>query len=220
MIRLNNISKHYQRAEEDKIEVLKSVDFRVSKGDFVAIVGPSGSGKSTLMNIMGLLGAADSGDYYLDGSNVSNLTAKESANIRNSTIGFIFQQFHLLPKTTAMENVELPLIYSRTKDTEQKAIDALCKVGLNDRINHFTSELSGGQQQRVAIARALVNEPEVILADEPTGNLDPESGSQVMNLLTELNRKGSTIVIITHDQKVANLANRVVNISNGYLTEV
>lgn len=218
MIELKSISKSYQRPDGDQLNVLKSIDFKVKKGEFVAIVGPSGSGKSTLMNILGLLDSADSGDYQLVGSNISKLTTTELAKTRNQTIGFIFQQFHLLPRTTAAENVELPLIYSDVQDTRRKAVDALCKVGLEDRLSHFPSELSGGQQQRVAIARALVNNPDVILADEPTGNLDPESGRQVMKLLKELNQKGSTILVITHDHEIADQASRVVKINGGCLT--
>ncbi len=218
MIELKGISKSYRRPDGDQLDVLKSIDFKVEKGEFVAIVGPSGSGKSTLMNILGLLDSADSGDYQLMGSNVSNLTTAELAKTRNQTIGFIFQQFHLLPRTTAAENVELPLIYSDVQDTRKKAVNALCKVGLEDRLSHYPSELSGGQQQRVAIARALVNDPDVILADEPTGNLDPESGRQVMRLLKDLNQKGSTILVITHDHEIASQASRVVKINHGCLT--
>ena len=201
MIELKGISKSYQRPDGDQLEVLKSIDFKVEKGEFVAIVGPSGSGKSTLMNILGLLDSADSGNYQLVGSNVSKLTTAELAKTRNQTIGFIFQQFHLLPRTTAAENVELPLIYSDVQDTRKRAVDALCKVGLEDRLSHYPSELSGGQQQRVAIARALVNDPDVILADEPTGNLDQESGRQVMKLLKELNQNG--IVLADHQDRLA-----------------
>ena len=193
MIQLRDISKSYKRPGEGVLKVLNEIDFKVEKGEFVAIVGPSGSGKSTLMNILGLLDTPDSGDYELLGSEVSGLSARELARTRNSTIGFVFQQFHLLPRTTAAENVELPLIYSDSNKsgggTRKKAIDALCRVGLEDRLTHYPSELSGGQQQRVAIARALVNDPDVILADEPTGNLDQESGSQVMELFRDLNKQ-------------------------------
>ena len=222
MIQLRNITKSYERPGESVLEVLKEVDFKVEKGEFVAIVGPSGSGKSTLMNILGLLDRPDSGEYELLGSPVSSLSAKELARTRNSTIGFVFQQFHLLPRTTAAENVELPLVYSDNKNlngsSRDKAINALCRVGLEERLTHYPSELSGGQQQRVAIARALVNDPEVILADEPTGNLDQESGSQVMELFRELNKSGSTILLITHDPKLASQASRVVRIEDGRLS--
>ena len=222
MIQLRNITKSYERPGESVLEVLKEVDFKVEKGEFVAIVGPSGSGKSTLMNILGLLDRPDSGEYELLGSPVSSLSAKELARTRNSTIGFVFQQFHLLPRTTAAENVELPLVYSDNKNlngsSRDKAINALCRVGLEERLTHYPSELSGGQQQRVAIARALVNDPEVILADEPTGNLDQASGSQVMELFRDLNNSGSTILLITHDPKLASQASRVVRIEDGRLS--
>ena len=222
MIQLRDISKSYERPGEGVLKVLKEIDFKVEKGEFVAIVGPSGSGKSTLMNILGLLDTPDSGDYELLGSEVSGLSARELARTRNSTIGFVFQQFHLLPRTTAAENVELPLVYSDSNKsgggTRKKAIDALCRVGLEDRLTHYPGELSGGQQQRVAIARALVNDPDVILADEPTGNLDQESGSQVMELFRDLNNSGSTILFITHDPKLASQASRVVRIDDGRLS--
>ena len=218
MISLKGITKTYNRPEGDTLTVLNSVDFSVEKGEFVAIVGPSGSGKSTLMNILGLLDKPDSGDYHLSGSAVESLSASELAQKRNKTIGFVFQQFHLLPRTTASENVELPLIYSDVTETRNKAIDALCLVGLEDRVSHYPSELSGGQQQRVAIARALVNAPDIILADEPTGNLDPESGRQIMDLFKQLNNKGTTILFMTHDAELASQASRVVRINEGCLT--
>jgi putative ABC transport system ATP-binding protein len=222
MIQLQNIAKSYERPGEGVLKVLKEIDFKVEKGEFVAIVGPSGSGKSTLMNILGLLDTPDSGEYELLGSRISGLSAKELARTRNSTIGFVFQQFHLLPRTTAAENVELPLVYSNNNKisggTHNKAINALCRVGLEDRLTHYPSELSGGQQQRVAIARALVNDPDVILADEPTGNLDQESGQQVMDLFRDLNNSGSTILFITHDQHLASQASRVVRIDDGRLS--
>lgn len=224
MIKLRKISKSYQRPGEGELKVLNEVDFEVERGEFVAIVGPSGSGKSTLMNILGLLDTPDSGDYELAGLEVSSLPATELARIRNSTIGFVFQQFHLLPRTTAAENVELPLVYSDNTgisgDTRKKAIDTLCRVGLEERLSHYPSELSGGQQQRVAIARALVNNPDIILADEPTGNLDRAAGSQIMDLFLELNDAGSTILLITHDTQLARQASRVVHIDNGRLSAV
>jgi putative ABC transport system ATP-binding protein len=218
MIKLQNINKSFDRPGEGELKVLKNVDFTVEQGDFVAIVGPSGSGKTTLMNILGLLDRADSGDYQLAGKAVAGMSAKDLAKTRNHTIGFVFQQFHLLPRTTATENVELPLVYSNASDSRKKAVDALCRVGLEERLSHFPSELSGGQQQRVAIARALVNEPDIILADEPTGNLDSESGRQIMNLFSDLNRSGSTILFITHDQDLAAQASRVVSINDGCLS--
>ena len=220
MIRLRNISKSYQRPGEGELKVLKEVSFEVEQGEFVAIVGSSGSGKSTLMNILGLLDTPDSGEYELAGTNVSSLSASELARIRNSTIGFVFQQFHLLPRTTATENVELPLVYSNNTvgDTRKKAIDALCRVGLEERLTHYSAELSGGQQQRVAIARALINDPDIILADEPTGNLDQVAGRQIMDLFRELNSAGSTILLITHDPELASQASRVVYIDDGHLS--
>ena len=219
MIKLNNINKSFDRPGEGELQVLKDVDFTVEKGEFVAIVGPSGSGKTTLMNILGLLDRPDSGDYALSGQAVSEMSNKELARKRNHTIGFVFQQFHLLPRTTATENVELPLVYSDKGDAGKKAVDALCRVGLEERLSHYPSELSGGQQQRVAIARALVNDPDIILADEPTGNLDAVSGRQIMELFSDLNRSGSTIIFITHDAQLAKLANRVVSIDEGRLSE-
>ncbi len=223
MIQLRNISKSYQRPGEGKLEVLNEINFDVKRGEFVAITGSSGSGKSTLMNILGLLDTPDSGDYELAGSQVSNMSARQLARTRNSTIGFVFQQFHLLARTTATENVELPLVYSDNKtfngNTRKRAIDALCRVGLEDRLTHYSGELSGGQQQRVAIARALINDPDIILADEPTGNLDQVAGRQIMELFGELNRAGSTILLITHDQQLARQASRVVYIDEGRLSK-
>jgi putative ABC transport system ATP-binding protein len=199
------------------LQVLRNVDFDVDEGEFVAIVGESGSGKTTLMNILGLLDRPDSGEYELQGKPVGNLSPEERARVRNATIGFVFQQFHLLARTTATENVELPLLYSTESDIDisRKAREALCRVGLEERLTHYPSELSGGQQQRVAIARALVNDPGIILADEPTGNLDRESGARIMDLFRELNRNGSTILLITHDEAVARSASRVLRIVDG-----
>jgi putative ABC transport system ATP-binding protein len=218
MINMHNINKSFERPGEGELKVLQEINFNVEKGEFVAIVGPSGSGKTTLMNILGLLDRPDSGDYSLAGKAVSGMSAKELAKTRNRTIGFVFQQFHLLPRTTATENVELPLVYSDAGESNKKAIDALCRVGLEERLSHYPSELSGGQQQRVAIARALVNNPEIILADEPTGNLDATSGRQIMDLFDDLNRSGSTILLITHDPQVAKRASRVVVIDEGRLS--
>lgn len=221
MIKINKLCKSFQRPGEDVLHVLRDLDFSVDAGEFVAIVGASGSGKTTLMNILGLLDRADSGDYELHDKSVENLSSEERARVRNETIGFVFQQFHLLPRTTATENVELPMLYSTRRDTDisKKAREALCRVGLEERLTHYPSELSGGQQQRVAIARALVNDPGIILADEPTGNLDQESGKQIMNLFAELSRNGSTILLITHDEAIASAASRVVRIANGQLQE-
>ena len=221
MIKIRNLCKSFQRPGEPLLKVLHEVDFSVGKGEFVAIVGPSGSGKTTLMNILGLLDRPDSGEYELHGKQVAKLSPEERAQARNDAIGFVFQQFHLLPRTTASENVELPMLYSARSDADirKKAREALCRVGLEERLTHYPSELSGGQQQRVAIARAIVNDPAVILADEPTGNLDQKSGRQIMDLFRELNRNGSTILLITHDDAIANTASRIVHIDNGQLTE-
>jgi putative ABC transport system ATP-binding protein len=221
MIKIRNLRKSFQRSGEAVLNVLDELDFSVGEGEFVAIVGPSGSGKTTLMNILGLLDRPDSGDYELHGKQVAKLSPEERAKVRNEAIGFVFQQFHLLPKTTATENVELPMLYSTRSDADiqKRARETLCRVGLEERLTHFPSELSGGQQQRVAIARAIVNDPAVVLADEPTGNLDQTSGAQIMDLFRELNRNGSTILLITHDNAVASAASRVVCIDNGQLTE-
>ena len=192
----------------------------MARGEYVAIVGPSGSGKSTLMNILGLLDRADSGEYSIDGQSVSGLSASALARMRNAKIGFVFQQFHLLPRTNAVENVEIPLIYSNADNPQERAIAALKRVGLGERLKHYPEELSGGQQQRVAIARALVTNPELILADEPTGNLDKASGEDLMGLFEELSADGRTIIVITHHEKLAERAKRVVRIDDGRLTEV
>jgi ABC-type lipoprotein export system ATPase subunit len=219
MIRLNNINKSFTRPDGSRLEVLKGVDGHVRAGEFVAIVGASGSGKSTLMNILGLLDQPDEGDYTLGGEVVSGLDPTERARLRNRKIGFVFQLFHLLPRTTAIENVELPLIYSDADDPGQRAVNALCRVGLEDRLDHYPSQLSGGQQQRVAIARALVTDPELILADEPTGNLDQESTDEIMALFGELHRSGRTIVLITHDREVAACCSSVLRIEGGRLIQ-
>jgi putative ABC transport system ATP-binding protein len=221
MINIENLCKSFQRPGEEQLHVLRDLDFSVGPGEFVAIVGASGSGKTTLMNIIGLLDRADSGGYELQGQSADKLSPEERANVRNKTIGFVFQQFHLLPRTTATENVELPLLYSSGNDADisKKAREALCRVGLEERLTHYPSELSGGQQQRVAIARALVNDPGIILADEPTGNLDRESGAQIMKLFGDLNRNGSTILLITHDEQVASAASRVVRMADGQLQD-
>jgi len=219
MIQLKNISKIYGKNGGQQVKALDNATLTIEKGEFVAVVGASGSGKSTMMNILGMLDRPTSGEYFLDGKEVSTLTDDELASIRNKTIGFVFQQFHLLPKTSAAENVELPLIYSERKDIRKLANEALARVGLSNRSKHRTNELSGGQQQRVAIARALVNEPEVILGDEPTGNLDSQSGLEVVAVFQELNRVGKTIILITHSSDIADHANRVIRIHDGKITE-
>ncbi len=219
MIRLSHATKSFVRPDGGRLEVLKGIDCHVESGEFVAIVGPSGSGKSTLMNILGLLDQPDAGEYTLGDDVVSGQGPVERARLRNRKIGFVFQQFHLLPRTTAVENVELPLIYSGAPNPEQLAIEALCRVGLEDRLDHYPSQLSGGQQQRVAIARALVTDPELILADEPTGNLDQQSTDEILQLFHELNRGGRTIVLITHDLDIAARCSSVLRIDDGRLLQ-
>lgn len=219
MIQLKNVSKIYEKIGQQRVHALNNVDLEIRKGEFVAVVGASGSGKSTMMNILGMLDRPSEGTYYLENKEVSKLTDGELAEIRNKKIGFVFQLFNLLPKTTAIENVELPLIYSDRKEICNLAVNALKKVGLEDRLTHKPNELSGGQQQRVAIARALVNEPEIILADEPTGNLDSKSGTEIIQLFCQLNNEGKTIILITHDNEIARNAKRVIKITDGKIIE-
>lgn len=220
MINLKNINKSFYLGGET-IKALDNISFHVNKGEFVSIIGPSGSGKSTLMNILGLLDVPDSGEYTLDGTNVSKAKENELAIIRNNKIGFIFQNFNLLGKMTAVENIQIPLIYQgkTNEESKNKAYELLNRVGLKGREKHLPSQLSGGQQQRVAIARALACEPEIILADEPTGALDSKTSIDIMNELEELNNKGQTIIIITHDINVAKRAKRMVKIADGKLYE-
>jgi len=220
ILRLSNIVKTYKMGGEDQV-VLKGIDLTVNKGEFLSILGPSGSGKSTLMNIIGCLDLPTSGEYVIDGLDTNGLSQKELARIRNKEIGFIFQSFQLLPRMTAMENVELPLIYAKIPIVERQSISAymLKRVGLEEKLNHRPNQLSGGQQQRVAIARALSTNPTILLADEPTGALDQETGRQVLNLFKELNDEGHTIIMITHDISIAKYANRIVRILDGNLFE-
>ncbi len=215
VIEFRNVSKIYKMGKVE-VKALDDVSFSVEEGEFVAIMGPSGSGKSTMLNIIGCLDTPTSGDYYLDGVNVRDFKEDELAYIRLKKVGFVFQNFNLLSRLTALQNVELPLIYAgNVKDRRQKAVESLKNVGLLDRKDHKPIELSGGQQQRVAIARALVNNPAIILADEPTGNLDSKSGKEIMELLVELNKHGRTIIMVTHDKDVASYANRVIHLKDG-----
>lgn len=216
LIQLKDIVKSYRNGDQD-LQVLKGIDLTVYEGEFLAIMGPSGSGKSTLMNIIGLLDRPTSGDYSLNGTKVEDLKEKELAKVRNEEIGFVFQQFFLLSKLNALQNVELPLIYAGVgvSKRRQLAKQFLDKVELGERMKHLPSELSGGQKQRVAIARALVNNPSIILADEPTGALDTKTSEQIMQLLTELNREGKTIVMVTHEPEIADFATRKIVIRDG-----
>ena len=220
MIEITNMCKIY-RMGDNEIYALNNVSLSIAKHEFVAIVGPSGSGKSTLMNMLGCLDVPTSGQYYLDQSEVSKLNDNQLAEIRNFKIGFIFQGFNLLKKLSAVENVELPLIYQGIghKERYRRSMEALEMVGLADRMKHTPNELSGGQQQRVAIARALVSNPPLILADEPTGNLDTKSGADIMNVLKKLHKNGNTIVLITHDNIVASQAQRIIKIQDGTIIE-
>ena len=220
MISTENLEKHYEVGPE-KVFALKGIDLSINKGEFVSIMGPSGSGKTTLMNIIGCLDSPSKGDYFLNGKLVSDLSDDELAKIRNQEIGFIFQSFNLLARNSALSNVLLPTKYAGLDEKKSLSIakEMLELVGLSDRTDHTPSELSGGQQQRVAIARALVNRPSIIFADEPTGNLDSKTGQDVMNLLKDLNNNGQTIIIITHEDNIANQSNRIIKIKDGLIEE-
>ena len=219
LIDLRNINKTYRNGDQE-LKVLKNINLTVEEGEFVAIMGPSGSGKSTLMNIIGMLDRPSTGEYFLENEDVANLGDKKLAKVRNNQIGFVFQQFFLLSKLNALQNVELPLIYAGVSQGSRKnlAKQYLEKVDLDTRMTHLPSELSGGQKQRVAIARALVNNPSIILADEPTGALDTKTGEQIMELLTELNAEGKTIIMVTHEPEIAAYAKRQIVIRDGLIS--
>jgi|TARA_B100001540_G_scaffold143720_1_gene127512 putative ABC transport system ATP-binding protein len=218
MIETQNLIKEYEVGSQ-KVKALNGINLSVNKGEFISIMGPSGSGKTTLMNIIGCLDTPTKGLYSLNNKVVSKLTDNELAKIRNKEIGFVFQSFHLLARNSALNNVMLPLKYAGCKESEaiERCTDALRKVGLSDRKNHSPSELSGGQQQRVAIARALVNNPSILFADEPTGNLDSKTGNDVMKLFKELNQSGQTIILITHEDSIAEQSNRIITIKDGLI---
>ncbi len=218
MINIRDLNKIYENGNIS-VHALKNINLQVKKGDFVAITGPSGSGKSTLMNIIGCLDRSTSGNYILDKKEIDDLSDNELAEIRNNKIGFVFQSFNLLARTSALKNVELPMMYGGVGGWErrERALEALAKVGLADRVQHKPNELSGGQKQRVAVARALVNNPAIILADEPTGNLDSKSSKEVMDLFKKLNTEGVTILLVTHEQEIADQTKRIVSFRDGQI---
>ena len=218
MIRMSNITKTYKTGNVE-VNALKGINLTISKGEFLAILGPSGSGKSTLMNLIGCLDVPSNGEYYLDEIDVLRVKDDQLATIRNNKIGFIFQKYNLLPRLSALQNVQMPLLFRgiNRKQSKEKAIELLQLVGLGERIHHKPSELSGGQQQRVSIARALVGSPSILLADEPTGALDTKSGSEIIEIFTQLNEKGNTVIFITHDQNIAQKSKRIIGITDGNL---
>jgi len=219
VIELVKVSKVYDMGAEVQVQALKDIDLSIKKGEYVAIMGPSGSGKTTLMNILGCLDTPTSGKYLFDGINVSDMDDNELAKIRNQGIGFVFQTFNLIPRSDALHNVELPLIYSGVQSSERKerAKKTLEMVGLGERVHHKPNELSGGQRQRVAIARALINDPSIILADEPTGNLDSKTGDEIMLFFEELYKKGNTIILVTHEEYIAEHSKRIIRIRDGMI---
>ena len=214
MIEIKNLSKTYLLGKVP-VYALTHISFRIDRGEFIAIMGPSGSGKSTLLNLLGCLDLPSSGTYLLENINIRSLKPNHLAEVRNKRIGFVFQNFNLLPRASALENVELPLIYGRVKNSREIALDALKKVGLSERYKHRPNELSGGERQRVAIARAIVNNPAIVLADEPTGNLDTKTGKDIMNIFSRLNNEGTTIIIVTHEKDIATLTKRTIEMIDG-----
>jgi putative ABC transport system ATP-binding protein len=216
MLELERVTKSYHMGDV-AVPVLHGIDLRIDDGEMMAIMGPSGSGKSTLMNILGCLDVPTSGRYQLDGTDVSDLSKNQLAKVRGRKIGFVFQSFNLIARTNATHNVELPLVYAGIRDRRAKALAALERVGLGERVGHMPNELSGGQKQRVAIARALINDPAIVLADEPTGALDSTSSTEIMDLLRQLNEAGTTIVVITHEEEIAECTNRVVRLRDGVI---
>jgi putative ABC transport system ATP-binding protein len=216
VIEIRNIIRDFPLGQET-VHVLKGIDLDIERGDYIAIMGPSGSGKSTLMNLLGCLDTPTSGSYILNGKDVSKMSDDELAEIRNNEIGFVFQTFNLLPRTTALENVALPMIYAgmSKKDRTQRAEEVLTDVGLADRMDHKPNQLSGGQRQRVAVGRALVNKPSIILADEPTGNLDSKTSEEIMDLLDEIHKNGNTVIVVTHEEDIAAKAHRIIRLIDG-----
>jgi putative ABC transport system ATP-binding protein len=216
LIKISNIKRDFVLGEEI-VYVLKGIDLVINKGEYVALMGPSGSGKSTLMNLLGCLDTPTSGTYILNGKDVSKMKDDELAEIRNKEIGFVFQTFNLLPRTTALDNVALPMIYAGYSKSERKerAVEVLTQVGLSDRMDHHSNQLSGGQRQRVAIARALVNKPSIILADEPTGNLDSKTSLEIMKLFNEIHANGNTVILVTHEEEIAEYAHRIIRLRDG-----
>ncbi|WP_194852158.1 ABC transporter ATP-binding protein [Nonlabens antarcticus] len=216
VIEIRNIVRNFKLGQEE-VKVLKGIDLDIKRGDYIAFMGPSGSGKSTLMNLLGCLDTATSGTYHLNGTDVSSLSDDQLAEIRNKEIGFVFQTFNLLPRTTALDNVALPMIYAgmSKKDRNARATSVLTSVGLADRMDHQPNQLSGGQRQRVAVGRALVNNPSIILADEPTGNLDSKTGVEIMALFDKIHADGNTVILVTHEEEIAEHAHRVIRLRDG-----
>ena len=218
MIEIKNLSKTYLLGKIP-VHAIRDISVRINPGEFVAIMGPSGSGKSTLLNLLGCLDIPSSGTYFLEDFNIKSLKPNKLAEVRNKRIGFVFQNFNLLPRASALENVELPLIYGRIKNSRKIALEALKSVGLSERSKHRPNELSGGERQRVAIARAIVNKPAIVLADEPTGNLDTKTGKDIMDIFSRLNDEGTTIIIVTHERDIAGLTNRTIKMLDGNIDQ-